>query len=64
MVPTTSSRNQPQQTGESGTSLNKSLLTGPDLLQELIYVLHRFRQHQFALSADIEGIFLQVGVPE
>ena len=46
-----------------GTSLNKSLLTGPDLLQNLIHVLLRFRQHQFTVSADIEGMFLQVGVP-
>ena len=45
-----------------GASLNKSLLTGPDLLQNLIYVLLRFRQHPFAVSADIEGMFLQVGV--
>ena len=45
-----------------GTSLNKSLLTGPDLLQNLIHVLLRFRQHQFAVSADIEGMFLEVGV--
>ena len=47
-----------------GTSLNKSLLTGPDLLQNLIHVLLRFRQHQFAVSADVEGMFLQVGVPD
>ena len=45
-----------------GASLNKSLLTGPDLLQNLIYVLLRFRQHPFAVSADIEGMFFQVGV--
>ena len=45
-----------------GASLNKSLLTGPDLLQNLIYVLLRFRQHPYAVSADIEGMFLQVGV--
>ena len=42
--------------------LNKSLLTGPDLLQNLIYVLLRFREHPFAVSADIERMFLQVGV--
>ena len=36
-----------------GTSLNKSLLTGPDLLQNLFHVLIRFLQHQFAVSADI-----------
>ena len=45
-----------------GASLNKSLQTGPDLLQNLIYVLLRFRQHPFGVSADIEGMFLQVGV--
>ena len=47
-----------------GSSLNNTLLTGPDMLQNLIHVLLRFRQHQFALSADIEGMFLQVCVPE
>ena len=41
-----------------GTSLNKSLLVGPDLLQNLIFVLLRFRQHKYAVSTDIEGMFL------
>ena len=45
-----------------GTSSNKSLLVGPVLLQNLIFVLLRFRQHKYAVSADIEGMFLQVGV--
>ena len=45
-----------------GISLNNALLTGPDLLQNLIHVLMRFRQHPYAVSADIEGMFLQVGV--
>ena len=45
-----------------GTSLNRSLLVGPDLLQNLFFVLLRFRQHKYAVSADIEGMFLQVGV--
>ena len=45
-----------------GVSSNKVLLTGPDLLQKLIHSLIRFRQHQIAVSADIEGMFLQVGV--
>ena len=40
-----------------GTSLNKSLLVGQDLLQKLIFVLLRFRQHKYAVSADIEGMF-------
>ena len=43
-------------------SLKNSLLTGPDLLQTFIYVLLRFRQHPYAVSVDIAGIFLQVGV--
>ena len=53
-----------QQNSMALTSLNKSLLTGLDLLQNLIHVLLRLRQHQFAVSADIEGMFLQVGVPD
>ena len=46
-----------------GQSLNKNLLIRPDFLQNLVYVLLRFREHQFAVSADIEGMFSQVGVP-
>ena len=45
-----------------GHSLNNALLTGPDLLQSLIHILFRFRQFPKAVSADTEGMFLQVGV--
>ena len=45
-----------------GASLNKYLLTGPDQLQKLIYVYVRYRQQPYAVSADIEGMFLQAGV--
>ena len=45
-----------------GLSLIKSLLVGPDLLQNSIFVPLRFRQHKYAVSGDIEGMFLQVGV--
>ena len=44
-----------------GKSLNNYLLVGPDLLQILLLVLLRFREHKYAVSADIEGVFIQVG---
>ena len=46
----------------NGQSLNNALLTGPDLMQSLIHILFRFRQFPYAVSADIEGMFLQMGV--
>ena len=46
-----------------GVALNKKLLSGPDLLRCLIGIIFRFREHQIALSADIEAMFLQVAVP-
>ena len=45
-----------------GQTLNNLFLTGPDLHQNLIHILIRFRQHPHAVSADIERLFLQVGV--
>ena len=45
-----------------GTSLNDNLLTGPDFLLTIPGVLMRFRQEAVALNADIEKMFLQVGV--
>ena len=45
-----------------GFLLNNALLTGPDLLQSLIHIIFRFRQYPNAVSADIEGMFLQVEV--
>ena len=46
------------------TSLNKSLLSGPDLTNSLVGVLLRFRQESIAIMADIESMFYQVKVPE
>ena len=46
-----------------GVALNDKLLSGPDLLQSLNGIICRFREHQIALSADIETMFLQVAVP-
>ena len=46
-----------------GFSLNKMLLQGPDLLNNLVGVLLRFRQYPVAFSGDIEQMFLQLKVP-
>ena len=46
-----------------GISLNKVLLQGPNLTNNLIDVLFRFREGPIAVSGDIEGMFLQVRVP-
>ena len=45
-----------------GQSLNKALVTGLYLLQSLIHILSRLHQSPLAVSADIEEVFLQVGV--
>ena len=46
-----------------GQSLNKSPFIGPDLLQNLVGIVFRFREKPFGMSADIEAMFLQVQVP-
>jgi hypothetical protein len=46
-----------------GTSLNNSLLTGPDLLNSLFGVLQRFRTKPIAIVGDITDMFYQVKVP-
>ena len=40
-----------------GTSLNKELLTGPDLTNSLFGVLLRFRHHDTAVMCDVEQMF-------
>ena len=47
---------------ENMISLNKALLTGPDLLNNLVGVVLRFRNHKFAIVADIEAMYHKVRV--
>ena len=47
-----------------GNSLNSNLLTGQDLINNLVGLLLRFRENPVAISADIEAMFMQVGIIE
>ena len=47
-----------------GQSLNSNLLTGPDLLNSLLGILLRFREHPVAILADIESMFMQIAVKQ
>ena len=45
-----------------GESLSSNLLTGPDLLNNLVEIQLRFREHPVAVVSDIEGKFMQIAV--
>nr|XP_039261943.1 uncharacterized protein LOC120338077 [Styela clava] len=47
-----------------GICLNDVLLQGPDLANNLVGVLSRFRKNVVAVQGDIRSMFLQVKVPE
>ena len=47
-----------------GNSLNSNLLTGLDLINNLVGLLLQFRENPVAISADIEAMFMQVGIIE
>lgn len=47
-----------------GEILNKHLLQGPDLTNNLAGILTRFRKHPIGISCDIEACYYQVLVPE
>ena len=44
-------------------SLNDKCYKGPNLTNALLGVLLRFRQHEFACTADVESMYYQVRVP-
>ena len=46
-----------------GSSLNKELISGLDLTNQIVGVLTRFREDEIAFMADIEKMFYQVQVP-
>ena len=47
-----------------GVSLNNQLISGPDLTNQLVGVLTKFREEQVAFIADVEAVFHQVRVLE
>ena len=47
-----------------GRCLNRELLSGPDLTNQIVGVLLRFREEQVAVMGDIEAMFHQVKVPK
>ena len=48
----------------NGTSINKALLSGPDLTNQIVGVLLRFREEQIAVTGDNEAMYHQVKLPE
>ena len=45
-----------------GCSLSTCLLTGPDLLADLLELILRFREHAIGVLADIESMFMQIAI--
>ena len=46
------------------TSRNNQLISGPDLTNQLVGILTRFREEQLAFIADVEAMFHQARIPE
>ena len=46
-----------------GTSISKSLLLGPDLANQMVGVVLRFREEPMAVTGDIEAKYHQVSIP-
>ena len=47
-----------------GYALNKQLIPGPNLTNQIVGVLIRFREEQVAFMGDIEAMFYQVWIPK
>ena len=47
-----------------GRLINKELLSGPDLTNQIIGVLTRFCEEKIAFMVDVEAMYYQVQVPE
>jgi hypothetical protein len=47
-----------------GLSLNDCLMQGPQVMNELVTVLHHFRNFDVAMTGDIAEMFLQAQVPQ
>ena len=47
-----------------GVSINRVLLPGPDLTNQIVGVFLSFREESISLTGDIEAMFHQVRVPE
>ena len=47
-----------------GRCLDRELLSGPDLTNQIVGVLLRFREEEIAVMGDIEAMFYQLKVPK
>ena len=47
-----------------GYALNKLMIPRPDLTNQIVKVLVRFREEQLAFLGQIEATFYQVGIPK
>ena len=47
-----------------GKSINRKLLSGPDLTNQIIGIMARFREEKVAFMADIEAMYHQVLIPD
>ena len=41
----------------NGVSLNKSLMSGPDLTNQIVGVITRFREESVVIMGDVEAMF-------